>query len=158
MMMESYETRTKREQYQAFIAAIDCTQAGADDYGNLAWHVDCSAQANACDMQNEQGKDATRYWSDALSTAEMIVDCWQDYYPQLIQATTKENATMNARIENGILIVERIGQWDITCRDADDVAELAADLQDVGFSRSQRAEIIEALPLQFASEIAALWA
>jgi hypothetical protein len=70
--------------YQRFIAAIDSSVAGTDEYGDLAWHVDCSAQANAGDMGYASPEE---YWTNALSTAEVVLDDWHSYYPQLIPRT-----------------------------------------------------------------------
>lgn len=72
--------------YRAFIAGIDCTVAGSDAHGNLAWHVACSAEANATDMQREGTAPKTDcgFYGAALTTAEMCLDCWRDYYPQLM--------------------------------------------------------------------------
>jgi hypothetical protein len=79
-------TRETEEAYDAFIAAIDVSVAGRDSNGfDLRWHVACSAEANAGDMIVE--KTATDFYAAALLTAEMIVDDWKSYYPQLVIRT-----------------------------------------------------------------------
>jgi hypothetical protein len=92
--MNSDDIRTT---YTAFIEAIDDSVAGND--GSSSWglkfHVSCSAEENAGDTIAEDGFAANdvseaamlRYWEIALATAKMIMDSWQDYYPQLILET-----------------------------------------------------------------------
>ena len=75
----TYEEVQKMHEYEAFIASIDNSKAGTDEYGNLAWHVDCSAQANACDTC----PDGEGFWEVALDTAKMCADDWKGFYPQL---------------------------------------------------------------------------
>jgi len=79
---------TAEQAYDDFIANIDTSVAGSDQYGDLRWHVACSAEANAGDMQAEGSAEATDtgFYEAALSTARSCVDCWQDYYPQLRKA------------------------------------------------------------------------
>jgi hypothetical protein len=71
--------------YRAFIAAIDVSVAGRDGYGDLRWHVECSAEANAGDTMNETGGAwfSDEYWASALDTAKMCADDWRSYYPKL---------------------------------------------------------------------------
>jgi hypothetical protein len=71
---ETFEEKQLQAKYESLIASIDNSVAGTDEYGNLAWHVDCSAIAN---MRHS--------WKEAIDTANMIIDCWQDFYPQLIK-------------------------------------------------------------------------
>jgi len=73
---------TSQAQYEAFIAAIDTSIAGSDEYGDLRWHVACSAEANAGDMMAEGNED---FYAAALATAEMCLDDWKSYYPQLVK-------------------------------------------------------------------------
>ena len=67
-------TKTLKD-YEAFISSIDDSVAGKDEFGGLAWHIDCSATANM-----DGGDD----WDGAYRTAEMIMDCWPDFYPQIV--------------------------------------------------------------------------
>jgi hypothetical protein len=60
-----------------YIQTIDETVAGRDIYGGLRFHIQCSAEANANDMNGD-------WETNAVNTAKMIMDCWQDFYPQLI--------------------------------------------------------------------------
>jgi hypothetical protein len=71
--------------YQNFIAAIDTSIAGRDNYGDLRWHIECSAETNAGDTMNETGGEwySDEYWQSALSTAKLCADDWRGYYPQL---------------------------------------------------------------------------
>lgn len=64
--------------YADFIESIDNSVAGVDQYGNLAWHVDCSARANG------EGRTGAELEKSCLDTAIMIMDCWGDFYPWLI--------------------------------------------------------------------------
>ena len=90
---ELAEAERAENAYKYYIGMIDVSVAGTDTYGDLAWHVDCSAFQNGCDTAAEQGHNTycatSRYviYTYALTTARMIVDCWQDYYPQLIKET-----------------------------------------------------------------------
>ena len=59
--------------YQEFLASIDNSQAGTDDFGNLAWHIDCSVMANV-------ETDDEAEW---ISQGRMILDDWRGFYPQL---------------------------------------------------------------------------
>ena len=70
------------KKYDAFIASIDNSVAGSDMYGNLSWHIECSAESNAIDMGlNPSNPD---FYKAAYETAVMCHDAWQDFYPQLI--------------------------------------------------------------------------
>jgi hypothetical protein len=73
-MSWTFDDQTAFDTYTAFITSIDNAVAGSDEYGNLAWHIDCSAMANGATM------------AECLDTARMILDCWQDFYPQLIKS------------------------------------------------------------------------
>lgn len=75
---EEVSWREKFEEYTALIDGIDSSVAGSDEYGNLAWHVDCSATANA------SGNTFVEKFQSQIDTAKMILDCWEDFYPQLI--------------------------------------------------------------------------
>ena len=70
-----------RQAYEAFLAAIDVTIAGTDEYGDLRWHVECTAVSNAndCNLSGEH------WYKMALDTAEQAYDDWKSYYPQLIK-------------------------------------------------------------------------
>lgn len=74
-----------KEQYADFIASIDASIAGRDEHGDLRWHIECSAEANAGDMQAEGVAERTEegWYSAALDTAKMCLDDWKSYYPQL---------------------------------------------------------------------------
>ncbi len=69
---------TTYTEYTQFLDAIDVSVAISDDYGDLRWHVDCTSLANAEGAGDE-------YWCSALATARMVVDCWQDFYPDLVK-------------------------------------------------------------------------
>ena len=73
---------TSQARYEAFITAIDTSVAGSDKYGDLRWHVACSAEANANDMMKEGYED---FYVAALETAEMCLDDWPAYYPDLVK-------------------------------------------------------------------------
>ena len=75
---------TKQAKYETFIAGIDNSVAGSDFYGNLSEHVACSAEGNACDAADGIN-DPEGWYAVALSTAEMIVDDWTSFYPELIK-------------------------------------------------------------------------
>ena len=60
-------------EYNEFIEGIDNSVAGTDEYGNLAWHIDSTATSNADNYE------------DMIATARMALDCWEDFYPQLIK-------------------------------------------------------------------------
>ena len=72
--MTTDREREYEKKYFELIESIDGSQAGTDDYGGLAWHIDCSAMANS------EGS-----WEKAHDTAVMIFDCWQDFYPELVK-------------------------------------------------------------------------
>ncbi len=81
---------TNLEKYEAFTASIDTTVAGQDEYGDLRWHVECSAEGNAGDTMKEMGltyettldyEDA--FYAVALATAKECADDWRSYYPEL---------------------------------------------------------------------------
>ena len=72
---------TAHTKYSNFLDAIDVSVANSDHYGNLRWHVDCTALANAEDEE----WDSDDYWCAALGTARMVLDCWEDFYPQLVK-------------------------------------------------------------------------
>ena len=78
-------TETAEQIYRNFLASIDTSVAGRDQYGDLRWHVECSAEANATDMQQEKTTAQTTdgYYAAALSTAKICLDDWESYYPQL---------------------------------------------------------------------------
>lgn len=77
------------QEYQDFLSSIDNSKALTDSYGNLAWHVDCSATENAGDTLVEQFSDldgterTEKFYELCLSNAVMMDDCWIDFYPQL---------------------------------------------------------------------------
>ena len=56
---------TSERKYDEFIASIDVSVAGSDQHGDLKWHIDCTAMANA----------------EALASAEMALDDWQSFLP-----------------------------------------------------------------------------
>ena len=62
--------------FYAFIDAIDNSVAGTTGGCSLSVCVADSANCNMVD-----GDD----WAGALATAEMIMDAWEDYYPELIK-------------------------------------------------------------------------
>jgi hypothetical protein len=71
--------------YRDFLSTIDASVAGSDEHGDLIWHVECSAEANAGDTMNETGGEwgSDEYWDVALRTAQMCADDWRGCYPQL---------------------------------------------------------------------------
>ena len=73
------------EAYIAFIDAIDNSVAGVDQHGDtLRDCIDCSAHGNAWNHYSSE-TDGLDYWEMALATAQMILDEWPDYYPELIK-------------------------------------------------------------------------
>jgi hypothetical protein len=87
--MTSYHYRGEPEaNYRAFIASIDTSVCGRDEYGDLRWHIECSAEGNAGDMLTGQTFDTDYDYEDALYTAALATarDCaddWRSMYPQL---------------------------------------------------------------------------
>ena len=70
--------QSAKTRYDAFIASIDVSIAGRDQYGDLRWHIECSAEANATgDNQSEE------WFGSALESARMCADDWKSFYPQL---------------------------------------------------------------------------
>lgn len=80
----SYEADRLFETYRNFIDAIDNSLMGSDEYGNLAWHVDCTAQANAADDADTEEE----FFRVALETAKMALDDREGFYPQLTLKAT----------------------------------------------------------------------
>lgn len=87
-----------RATYQAFIASIDESGSGRDQFGGLRWHVECSSETNAGDMATENKSaradlsDDERealFWIDALETARMVADAWRDFFPELVKNPTR---------------------------------------------------------------------
>ena len=66
-------------EYDEYLKSIDVSVAGSDNFGDLRWHVDCSSLANIDEFVEADE------WVQALNTAKMIMDCWEDFYPQLIK-------------------------------------------------------------------------
>ena len=64
--------------YADFIEGIDSSVAGTDDYGDLSWHIDCSARANG------YGNTGAELERSCLDPAIMILGCWEDFYPWLV--------------------------------------------------------------------------
>jgi|TARA_R100001086_G_scaffold183119_1_gene102136 hypothetical protein len=86
MANKSNHSAANEAEYLEFIANIDVSVAGKDSsFGDLRWHVDCSAINNIDDSLPED------CWAQALETAKMLVDCWREFYPQL-QLTDEEDA------------------------------------------------------------------
>jgi hypothetical protein len=80
------QTMTRAEHtYRLFLDMIDTSVAGRDNYGDLRWHVECSAETNAGDTMNDTGGTwySDAYWASALDTAKMCVDDWRSFFPQL---------------------------------------------------------------------------
>jgi hypothetical protein len=76
--------------FDAFIAAIDTSVAGIDRLGfDLRFHVSSAAEQNAADTfagDDDLTDDQMEiYWDKALSTAAMVADDWQTFFPQLIK-------------------------------------------------------------------------
>ena len=67
-----------RETFYTFIASIDNSVARQDGPLKLSDCIECSATANMFDTA--PGDD----WSLAFRTAEMVLDEWQSYYPELV--------------------------------------------------------------------------
>lgn len=78
----TYPNLTK---FQAFLETIDVSQAGTDEYGDLRWHIECSALANANDSFSGATFSEEAWAEMAYDTAFMIYDCWEDFYPQLVK-------------------------------------------------------------------------
>ena len=80
-----------RAAYYEFLNSIDVSVAGKDHYGDLRWHVECSADQNGEDTAQESGyreytdERVIAVFESSLATARMIVDSWQDYYPELVK-------------------------------------------------------------------------
>lgn len=75
---------------QAFLDTIDITQAGTDEYGDLRWHIQCSAEGNASDSFTPETFTEEAWQGMALETAIMLYDCWKDYFPQLVKETEED--------------------------------------------------------------------
>ena len=73
-----------KAKYHKFLESIDTSVAGCDDYGDLRWHIECTASTNANDTSEEQGGFTETQWYEmALATAEFALDDWRGWYPWL---------------------------------------------------------------------------
>ena len=83
----TFESEAKRREYFDIIANINNSVANMGFYGALSDYVDCSAQASAGDMVREGVcSNEEEMWQAAIDTATSILDCWQEYYPELIKS------------------------------------------------------------------------
>jgi len=74
--------------YNDFLDSIDNRAAGKSTSGyDLRFHIACSAEANAGDMQAEGTAEKTDegFYKAALGTAQDVHDDWKSYYPNLIK-------------------------------------------------------------------------
>jgi hypothetical protein len=78
------------EAFHTFLNSIDTSIAGRDEYGDLRWHIESSAETNAQDTLSEQGFKSNNpheyenaLYGLALENAKFILDDWTSYYPQL---------------------------------------------------------------------------
>jgi hypothetical protein len=69
-----------RSRYEAYIAAIDVSVAGRSEYGDLRWHVECSAETNASDTAP---LNTIEWYETAFETARMAHEDWRNWYPEL---------------------------------------------------------------------------
>jgi hypothetical protein len=81
-----------RAEYTKFLNSIDNSVAKIGEYGELKEYIACSSETNAGDFVTESGTSNNSqyereclFWEHALATAEMILDDWQSYYPELIK-------------------------------------------------------------------------
>ena len=83
-------TTTERK-YRNLIAGIDVSVASTEDTLNLRDRVEASASQNADDTVAELGlkpnseTGIAAWYTAALSTALMILDSWEEYYPELVK-------------------------------------------------------------------------
>lgn len=83
---------TNMQKYHTFIQSIDTSVANANVFGDLAVHINRSATNNAYDTMQEleTNQDSETYWEMCLSNAQMILDDWKSFYPELVKLEVPE--------------------------------------------------------------------